>query len=150
MVIFGCTDVICKPYCSDVVEHYVRPRCYHACFDCTDVICNLIAQMLLSIVSGTDVLMPVSYYLFLAQMLMYLICGQDVIRPIFYYFIFSSGMLNSKLSQMCGRLYFPIFLLSAGLFTLIYIDSFLEILRQNIFPDRPEEAAMFGCKSLST
>ena len=26
----------------------------------------------------------------------------------------------------------------------------LDILRQNIFPDRPEEAAMFGCKSLST
>ena len=26
----------------------------------------------------------------------------------------------------------------------------LNILRQNIFPDRPEEAAMFGCKSLST
>ena len=23
----------------------------------------------------------------------------------------------------------------------------LDILRQNIFPDRPEEAAMFGCKS---
>ena len=61
MVIFGCTDVICKPYCSDVVEHCVRHRCYHACFDCTDVICNLIAQMLLSIVSGTDVLMPVFF-----------------------------------------------------------------------------------------
>ena len=26
----------------------------------------------------------------------------------------------------------------------------LDILRQNIFPDRAEEAAMFGCKSLST
>ena len=26
----------------------------------------------------------------------------------------------------------------------------LDIFRQNIFPDRPEEAAMFGCKSLST
>ena len=26
----------------------------------------------------------------------------------------------------------------------------LDILRQNIFPDRPEEAAMFGCESLST
>ena len=26
----------------------------------------------------------------------------------------------------------------------------LDILKQNIFPDRPEEAAMFGCKSLST
>ena len=26
----------------------------------------------------------------------------------------------------------------------------LDILRQNIFPDRPEEAANFGCKSLST
>ena len=25
----------------------------------------------------------------------------------------------------------------------------LNILRQNIFPDRPEEAAMFGCESLS-
>ena len=26
----------------------------------------------------------------------------------------------------------------------------LDILRQNIFPDRPEETAMFGCESLST
>ena len=26
----------------------------------------------------------------------------------------------------------------------------LDILRHNIFPDRPEEAAMFGCESLST
>ena len=26
----------------------------------------------------------------------------------------------------------------------------LDILRQNIFPDRPEEAVMFGCESLST
>ena len=25
----------------------------------------------------------------------------------------------------------------------------LDIQRENIFPDRPEEAAMFGCKSLS-
>ena len=32
-----------------------------------------------------------------------------------------------------------------------YVEQyFLDILRQNIFPDRPEEAAMFGCKSLST
>ena len=97
---------------------------FYACYDCTDVICNFIVQMLLSIVLGTDVLMPVSYCLFLAQMLMCLIFGQDVVRPIFY-FIFSSGMLNSKLSQMCGRLYFPIFLLSVGLFTLIYIDSLI-------------------------
>ena len=118
-----------QPYCSDFVEHYVRHRCFHACFDCTDVICNFISQMLLSIVSGTDVPMPVSYYLFLAQMLMCLICGQDVVRPIFFYFIFSSGMLNSKLSQMCGRLCFPIFLLSVGLFTLIYIDSLIVLAR---------------------
>ena len=102
-----------------------KAQMFYACFDCTDVICNFIAQMLLSIVLGTDVLMPVSYCLFLAQMLMCLICGQDVVRPIFFYFIFSSGMLNSKLSQMCGRLYFPIFLFSVGLFTLIYIDSLI-------------------------
>ena len=70
MVIFGCTDVICRPYCPDVIEHYVRHRCYHAYFfsGCTDVICKLIAQMLLSIVSGTDVVMPVSYDMLLAQM----------------------------------------------------------------------------------
>ena len=85
----------------------------------------LLLRMLLSIVLGTDVLMPVSYCLLLAQMLICLICGQDVVRPILFYFIFSSGMLNSKLSQICGRLYFPIFLLSVGLFTLIYIDSLI-------------------------
>ena len=32
----------------------------------------------------------------------------------------------------------------------LYRTVILDILRQNIFPDRPEEAAMFGCKSLST
>ena len=99
MVIFGCTHVICKPYCPDVIEHYVRHRCYLAYFGCTDVICNLIAQMLLSSVSGTDVLMPVSYNMFKALMLMCLICGQDVIRPIFNYFIFSSGMLNNRVNN---------------------------------------------------
>ena len=32
-----------------------------------------------------------------------------------------------------------------------YIEQyFLDILRQNIFLGRPEEAAMFGCESLST
>ena len=29
-------------------------------------------------------------------------------------------------------------------------NIFWDILRQNIFPDRPEEASIFGCKSLST
>ena len=29
-------------------------------------------------------------------------------------------------------------------------NIFLEILRQKNFPYRPEEAAMFGCESLST
>ena len=29
-------------------------------------------------------------------------------------------------------------------------NIFWKILRQNIFRDRPEEAAMFGCESLST
>ena len=33
---------------------------------------------------------------------------------------------------------------------IIKNNIFLDILRQNIFPDRPEEAAMFGCESLST
>ena len=33
---------------------------------------------------------------------------------------------------------------------IIKNNIFWEILGQNIFPDRPEEAAMFGCKSLST
>ena len=31
----------------------------------------------------------------------------------------------------------------------LYRKIILDILRQNIFPDRPEEAAMFGCESLS-
>ena len=75
--------------------------------------------------------MPISCNILLAQMLLCIVCGQDVIEPIFnnfllnYYFIFSSGMLNNILSQMCGRLYFPIFLFSVGLFTLMYIDSLI-------------------------
>ena len=102
----------------------------------------LMAQMLLCIVYGTDVIMSISYNILLAQMLLCIIYGQDVIEPIFFsfflfffvclfvfllshYFIFSSGMLNNILSQMCGRLYFPIFLLSVGLFTLMYIDSLI-------------------------
>ena len=36
-LLFGCTDVICKPYCPDVIELCVRHRCYCACFGCTDV-----------------------------------------------------------------------------------------------------------------
>ena len=88
----------------------------------------LLAQMLLCIVYGIDVIMPISCNVLLAQMLLCIIYGQDVIEPFFFvllshYFIFSSGMLNNMLSQMCGRLYFPIFLLSVGLFTLMYIDS---------------------------
>ena len=89
---------------------------------CTDVICNLIAQMLLSIVYGTGVIMPISYNVLLAQMLLCIIYGHFIFD---HYFIFSSGMLNNILSQMCGRLYFPIFLLSVGLFSLIYIDSLI-------------------------
>ena len=34
-------------------------------------------------------------------------------------------------------------------FKIMKNNNFLEILRQNIFPYKPEEAAMFGCKSLS-
>ena len=33
---------------------------------------------------------------------------------------------------------------------IIKNNILLDILRQNIFPDRPEKAAMFGCESLST
>ena len=29
---FGCTDVICNPYCPHVIEHCVRHRCSHAYF----------------------------------------------------------------------------------------------------------------------
>ena len=42
-----------------------------------------------------------------------------------YLFILSSGIACKTLSQMCGRLYFPIFLLRVGLFTLMYMDSFM-------------------------
>ena len=92
--------------------------------------CNFIAQMLLSTVSGTDVILPVCCNMLLAQMLLCLLMakmllGQCGLLSVTAYFIFSSGMLNSILSQMCGRLYFPIFLLSVGLFTLMYIASLI-------------------------
>ena len=119
---------------SDVILCYIWCKCY-----CTNwyimlfaqMLCALLmAQMLLCIVYGTDVIMPISCNILLARMLLCIIYGQDVIEPIFFillshYFIFSSGMLNNILSQMCGRLYFPIFLLSVGLFTLICIDSLI-------------------------
>ena len=35
------------------------------------------------------------------------------------------------------------------LFNVININIKLDIQKKNIFPDRPEEAAMFGCESLS-
>ena len=49
-------------------------------------------------------------------------CGAEVI-----YFVFSSEMENRTLSQMCGRLYLPIFLFRIGLWTLIYIASFMAL-----------------------
>ena len=56
---------------------------------CTDVICNLIAQILLSIVYGTGVIMPISYNVLLAQMLLCIIYGQDVNGPFFLLIITS-------------------------------------------------------------
>ena len=46
-----------------------------------------------------------------------------------FYFVFSSEMENRTLSQMCGRLYLPIFLLRIGLLTLMYIFSFMTLVK---------------------
>ena len=90
----------------------------------------LMAQMLLCIVYGTDVIMPISCNILLHWCYCALFMAKMLLSHFFFillshYFIFSSGMLNNILSQMCGRLYFPIFLLSVGLFTLMYIDSLI-------------------------
>ena len=57
---FGCKDVICKPCCSDVIEHKVRHRCNMPIATALVLCAMLIAQMLLSmsILYGTDVVVP--------------------------------------------------------------------------------------------
>ena len=54
-------------------------------------------------------------------------CCTVVIVQGHYLFIFSSGMDCNNPSHRCGRLYFPIFLFNVGLFTLIYMASFIAL-----------------------
>ena len=61
---------------------------------CTDVICNFVAQMLLSIMYGTGVIMPISYNVLLAQMLLCIIYGQNVDEPFFLLIITSFSVLG--------------------------------------------------------
>ena len=51
----------------------------------------------------------------------------DVTVQNHYWFIFSSGMDCNNPSHRCGRLYFPIFLFNVGLFTLMYMASFIAL-----------------------
>ena len=46
-----------------------------------------------------------------------------------YYVIFSSGMSNRTSSHICGRWYLPTFLLRDGSLALMYIASFIALLR---------------------
>ena len=46
-----------------------------------------------------------------------------------YYVIFSSGMLNRTSSHICGRWYLPTFLLRDGSLALMYIASFMALLK---------------------
>ena len=46
-----------------------------------------------------------------------------------YYVIFSSGMLNRTSSNICGRWYLRTFLLRDGSLALMYIASFMALLR---------------------
>ena len=46
-----------------------------------------------------------------------------------YYVIFSSGMPNRTSSYICGRWYLPTFLLRDGSLALMYIASFIGLLR---------------------
>ena len=46
-----------------------------------------------------------------------------------YYVIFSSGILNRTSSHICGRWYLPTFLLRDGSLALMYITSFMALLR---------------------
>ena len=48
--------------------------------------------------------------------------------PLFYV-MFSSGMLNRTSSHICGRWYLPTFLLRDGSLALIYMASFMALLR---------------------
>ena len=54
-------------------------------------------------------------------------CCTDVTVQNHYWFIFSSGIDCNNPSHRCGRLYFPIFLFNVGLFTLMYMASFIAL-----------------------
>ena len=48
---------------------------------------------------------------------------------ILFYFIFSSELLNRTSCHICGRWFLPTFLFRNGLLTLMYIDSFMNLMR---------------------
>ena len=74
--------------------------------------CNDIAQMLLSMMSGIDVVMPSGCILLLSWMTVCLYMAMMLLAitgMLFVFFLFhlKFWMLNSMLSQMCGRFVFP-------------------------------------------
>ena len=60
LIIIGCRDISYNPYCSDVIEHDIRHRCYNAYLSMHWYYVQLLLpRCRLSIVSGTDAIMPV-------------------------------------------------------------------------------------------
>ena len=66
---------------------------------------------------------------------------------LFYLFILSFEMLNRTSSHMWGRWYLPIFLFRVGLLTLMYIDSFISLIRGLVLP--PHYTEILHCSSMT-
>ena len=66
---------------------------------------------------------------------------------IFFYFILSSEVLNRTSSHMWSRWYLPLFLFRDGFLTLMYIASFISLMRLLVFP--PYYTEVFQCISMT-
>ena len=122
IMMFCCTDVIMQLYCQfddlPLVHKCYGARHYDSC--CTDV--TVQNQCLFTF---SSVILPPVHWCCGAGL--YDSYCTDVTVQNHYWFIFSSGMDCNNPSHRCGRLYFPIFLFNVGLFTLMYMASFIAL-----------------------
>ena len=75
-------------------------------------------------------------------MVLVMLCVLDNVLII----IWSSEVLTRTPSHICGRLYLPMFLLRMGLFTLMYMDSFIVVAK--LCPSLPTMLKLFNVGGL--
>ena len=158
-------------YCTGVIVHYLWPRCYWAIFCFFFFFCFYFLFILLShyFIFSSGILNNILsqmcgrlyFPIFLLSVglftLMYIdsdCSGQAVVFSSNYFEILYGYFMPTHVLMLEYWWWgLQVFLVSfpkcSPWFKIMKNNNFLEILRQNIFPYRPEEAAMFGCKSLS-